>query len=404
MREEQLAAPDTFVDKVKQILEHLYDLPYLQRHDLTQLLAPGSEQSAELPVQALRRRVMDAIEILNPGGAVPFRAPHARLYNLLHLHYVEGLSIQEVARDLDLSDRQAYRDMRRAEENVAALLWEQVTIHNADRPESHFPPPRLRSLSTSKVELDRLAERLTSTDLVQLVVAAQESVERLANQRQIQLCMQHIEGPVVIQCEPTVAQQIVTGVHSHLIKHVRRGRLRVTVSSGPPVSISFQFECSNTDGMEPTGSMMNQLLERLGWNYMQEVDVRGFGHATLRIPYAGPKILVIDDNAELVELLERYLNEHTCQVISAQSGDEGLQLAHEIAPDAILLDVMMPQVDGWKVLQTLRSRPDTALIPVIMCSVINDPDLAYSLDVSIYLHKPISRDDILSALRKLNII
>jgi CheY-like chemotaxis protein len=65
---------------------------------------------------------------------------------------------------------------------------------------------------------------------------------------------------------------------------------------------------------------------------------------------------------------------------------------------------MMPEVDGWEVLQTLRMRPQTATTPVIICSVINDPELAYSLGASLVLPKPVSRDKVLSALRQLKVV
>ena len=112
----------------------------------------------------------------------------------------------------------------------------------------------------------------------------------------------------------------------------------------------------------------------------------------------------MDDNVGLVELLMRYLASHACQVISAESGVEGLQLANQYLPDAILLDVMMPGVDGWKVLQILRSNPQTASTPVIVCSVFNDPQLAYSLGATAFLAKPVRRDNILSVLSGLKVL
>jgi CheY-like chemotaxis protein len=90
--------------------------------------------------------------------------------------------------------------------------------------------------------------------------------------------------------------------------------------------------------------------------------------------------------------------------VAASSGREGLQLAEELSPDAIILDIMMPEIDGWEVLQTLRMRARTAATPIIICSVVNDPELAYSLGVSLFIPKPVSRDKILTALRELNVV
>jgi len=62
---------------------------------------------------------------------------------------------------------------------------------------------------------------------------------------------------------------------------------------------------------------------------------------------------------------------------------------------AVILDVMMPGLDGWEVLQTLRKTPRTSRIPVVVCSVFNDPQLALSLGATVFLPKPVSQGDIL---------
>ena len=118
----------------------------------------------------------------------------------------------------------------------------------------------------------------------------------------------------------------------------------------------------------------------------------------------GPTVLVIDDNDGLVKLVQRYLTDRDCRVIAATNGEEGLRLAQELLPDAIVLDVMMPEMDGWELLQRLRNRPQTATIPVIICSVISDPELAYSLGAALSLPKPISRRDVMDALHQLGVM
>jgi CheY-like chemotaxis protein len=88
-------------------------------------------------------------------------------------------------------------------------------------------------------------------------------------------------------------------------------------------------------------------------------------------------------------------------VVGATAGAEVLKLARELAPVAVALDVMMPTQDGWEVLQSLKNDPTTRNIPVIICSVLDDPELAYSLGAAAYLHKPVTQADLLSALAAL---
>jgi len=88
---------DDFVAQVKDALEHLYDLRYLEQHPLA--AAPQGEAAAapDLAGQRLRRELAATIESLSPGPGASFRAPQARAYNLLTMHYVEGMTVQEAA-------------------------------------------------------------------------------------------------------------------------------------------------------------------------------------------------------------------------------------------------------------------------------------------------------------------
>ncbi|MCG8352254.1 MAG: response regulator [Chloroflexales bacterium] len=79
-------------------------------------------------------------------------------------------------------------------------------------------------------------------------------------------------------------------------------------------------------------------------------------------------------------------------------------MAHELGPDVVVLDVMMPEMDGWEVLQRLRANASNRDLPIIVCSVFDDPELARSLEASLVLPKPIGRDDILTALRQFDVV
>jgi CheY-like chemotaxis protein len=114
-------------------------------------------------------------------------------------------------------------------------------------------------------------------------------------------------------------------------------------------------------------------------------------------------VLVIDDNEGLIALVERYLSTQICRVIKAGNGPDGLQLAQDFTPDAIILDIMLPKIDGWEVLQRLRADARTMNIPVIVCSVMNEPELAESLGASLLLPKPVSRDTLIGALHKVGV-
>jgi PAS domain S-box-containing protein len=100
-------------------------------------------------------------------------------------------------------------------------------------------------------------------------------------------------------------------------------------------------------------------------------------------------ILVIDDDPAVRDLMVRYLSKEGFQVETASNGQEGLHLARTLRPDAITLDVMMPKLDGWSVLSTLKATPDLADIPVIVLTIVDDKDHGFALGAADYLTKPI---------------
>src|SRR5213080_1051350 len=119
-----------------------------------------------------------------------------------------------------------------------------------------------------------------------------------------------------------------------------------------------------------------------------------------RLNTEGKAVLVIDDDADTRQVLKRFLNRKGFPVECASSGEEGLRLARELHPMAILLDVMMPGMDGWAVLSTLKSEPEVRDIPVVMLTIVDDKNLGYALGATDYMIKPVNRDRMTEILAK----
>ena len=394
--------PEEFAKSVKGALESLYDLPALQRHPLAQGRAEAA-RPGESAGQRLRSELMSAIEALNPGPTTPFRAPHARTFHLLHLHYVEGMTIQETARELGLSERQAYRDLRQVDAAIAALLWAKQPV----RPPIHAAlEPGENTLSSVEAEMDRLPPKAQPMDLGVLLARVLRAVEQLAKQRGVTLLSTIPVESASISADPVLAQQIFTHLLSRAIQQAKPDELHVQVvaqEEGATATLRYRPDTSQpkTDLLTP---VVVQLAERLGWQIDQSEDAKGRRVVSVTTRLCGPSILIIDDNQGLVELLRRYLTGLMCRVWTATNGSAGLELAAQMIPDAIILDIIMPEMDGWELLQRLRSHPYTSAIPVIICSVFNDPELAYSLGASTILTKPVKQADIVGALRQLRVL
>lgn len=113
------------------------------------------------------------------------------------------------------------------------------------------------------------------------------------------------------------------------------------------------------------------------------------------------KILVIDDDEGMTELLSLLLAPASSEIITASSGPEGIELVKTQAPDVIILDLMMPEMNGWFVCKQIRAFSDT---PILILSAMDAPGMvAQALDVGAddYLIKPVSSGTLIAHLNKL---
>ncbi len=112
------------------------------------------------------------------------------------------------------------------------------------------------------------------------------------------------------------------------------------------------------------------------------------------------KVLVIDDDPVVRELITRILGKEGFQVASAGTGREGLELARQLRPDIISLDVLMPGMDGWSVLVQLKEDTQTAETPVVMLTILDEKKVGYTLGAADYLNKPIDRGRLIGVMQK----
>ena len=111
-------------------------------------------------------------------------------------------------------------------------------------------------------------------------------------------------------------------------------------------------------------------------------------------------LLAIDDDATARDLVRRFMEREGYSVHTDASGAQGLDLARKIKPDAITLDVLMPEMDGWSVLAKLKADPELADIPVVMLTMVDDQQMGYALGANDYMTKPIDRERLATLLRR----
>jgi signal transduction histidine kinase/DNA-binding response OmpR family regulator len=295
-------------------------------------------------------------------------------------------------------------------------------------------------LDLARVEAGHLDLKPVEFGLDYLLGQTVETMRPLAARKSISLRLAPSE-PVGLRADPARIRQVVFNLLSNAIKFSADGdavtvaveaddaEIRIRVSdTGPGIApaeherIFEAFQQAGTSGparSEGTGlglALSRQLVEahdgtielrsELGQGSAFIVHLprsrpgEGLG---LPSPAAGerPLVLVVEDDAAAAELLRIYLEGAGYAVAIAGTGREGLVWAEELHPSAVILDILLPDLDGWEILQRLKRRDPTRSIPVLVVSVVDDRPLGLALGAVDYFVKPIARDPLLAALGRL---
>jgi CheY-like chemotaxis protein len=109
-------------------------------------------------------------------------------------------------------------------------------------------------------------------------------------------------------------------------------------------------------------------------------------------------VVVIEDDRPSLDLFSAYLSGAALEVTTARDGPSGLAAVRRTLPDAVLLDIRLPGIDGWAVLKELKAEPMTRDIPVIVVSIVDERARGVAMGAAAYLVKPVGREELLTAL------
>lgn len=388
--------------QIRDALAHLYDYVYLQRHPLAERLLPAHASTIRTRAQELRRILLDAIESLNPGDSVPIRALERRPYAILFGLYVEGRPLLEVADRLSIGGRQLRRDRAAAFTALASLLRDRYPLVASGNAGASGAQEPLR------LESERMAQCRELIDLADLVDGLLPLLQSLAREHRVHLLSHVALGLPQPYRNRTLLRQILIGLASQALTTMPISQLAFEARLagalvGIGLGLRYRQESSaamvSAAGPQLEVRSLVTLIATLGGSLLQEVPRAGEETAWVLLPLQDEMVvLVVDDNQELFALFERYLAGQPYRPLHAASSDQALALAHSRNPGVITLDLMLPGRDGWDLLQALRSDPATSRIPVIVCSVLEEPELAQSLGAQQYLKKPVGQAALLSAL------
>ena len=299
-------------------------------------------------------------------------------------------------------------------------------------------------LDLSKIEAGKMEIIPKKFSVGQLLEMTKENLMSLAASKDIQIDVTIPTGLPKIESDERKLHQVLTNIVGNAVKFTEQGSIEISAvndssdlyitikDSGigisketlPHIFEEFrQGDGTTSRRYEGTGlglAIAYKIIKILGGDIKAE-SVLGEGSVfTIRIPIVwhediqsansiiafntntsptdNPTILVVDDDPVTVQKISTYLEEEGFNTLIARSGREALQLAEKHQPFAITLDVIMPEMDGWEVLQKLKSNHKTKHIPVIAISVSNERDTGFALGAVGYIQKPVDRKILISEI------
>ncbi|MBM6581950.1 response regulator [Microvirga sp. BT689] len=305
-------------------------------------------------------------------------------------------------------------------------------------------------LDLAKIESGKLELHPEEVELHTLMMELFKTAEPLAAKNNNRLEVEIAQDLGRMQTDSVRLRQVVLNLLSNACKFTRNGTLtlrasRLTEPGGDSVMISVQdtgigmteeqrgklfqefsqADSSTTRKFGGTGlglAISRRLCRLMGGDISVQSAVGAGSTFTVLLPTGGlagvpnlrsgirrapalsqtlgqgQQALIIDDEPTSREILSQILLREGFDVVLAKSGRQGLQLAREIRPSIITLDVLMPDLDGWSTLQELKRDADLRDIPVIMVTIVDEENRAYALGAAAYLTKPISRECLQKAL------
>jgi PAS domain S-box-containing protein len=292
-------------------------------------------------------------------------------------------------------------------------------------------------LDISRIESGRVKIKVEPQNLIEIVDEVVESLREQIEGKGIRLELKLPDVVPDIMGDRVRLNQIVTNLIGNAHKYTDDGWVRVTLSllegairldvadSGIGISMEDQgkifekFYRADTPVMEGRGgtglglAITKELVELHGGRMWVKSEL-GVGSTftvvlpaaaqdlppsvVAELPAGAKKILVVDDERDILALLRHQLAMQGYQVITAATGGKAITKAIEEQPDLITLDILLPDRHGFDVLRELKTRPETANIPVIVLSVVQDETSGYRLGAVDYIVKPLDEQRLLGSV------
>jgi CheY-like chemotaxis protein len=396
-------------EQLQDVLTHLYDPDYQPSGPLYAVTG-CDPRDGPLAVQSA---IIREIEDLKPALGIPPGARVRRVYDVMYHRYVLRLTQEETAELLSLSVRHLNRVQREAVHALARILWERRRareLSTDDRGEENavWPPGEKTSgaqaldwRSQARHELASLEVSAPDTvsDVGEAINGVLELESALTSRYGVHVEAGFVQPNLAAAIPPSVLRQILVTAVGRLARHTSTGK--ITIYAGLEdgnIKITITGAVAAEGGLADNDLIHDILVPE---DVLVEIHRDG-DHVFLwvRVPSVMGKVtvLAVDDNLDMVHFYRRSTAGTRYRIVHATQGKGLFEAIEATAPDVIVLDVMLPDVDGWSLLMRLHEDPATRSIPVVICSVVREEELALSLGAALYLTKPVRPRQFIQAL------
>jgi CheY-like chemotaxis protein len=302
-------------------------------------------------------------------------------------------------------------------------------------------------LDLSKIEAGRMELDIKPVDIQEMIESVLATVQPLAQEKDLELRTVIPPDLPLVNGDADRLRQIILNLASNAVKFTGDGSITLeagisadrkslelkVIDTGigiPPELQEAVFDefrqVDNTSTREYGGTGLGLAISRrlarlhggnvllsssqgVGSTFTVILPLPEVAESQSRVPLpggkdTGPLVLVIDDEADASDLVCDHLAKAGFRVQIVHNGPDGIQMAKNLQPSAITLDIMMPGMDGWQVLQQLRAEPSTASIPVIIVSIVDETSQAADLGPYEYIMKPVNPDRLLDMLQRAGVV
>ena len=383
---------EEFRETLRDALCHLKEPEYAPPKILYQVMGCSPDKDPGF----LQACIIGALQQLKPEEDIPQDSRAWLHFRSVDWRFIKGLSQEKTAELMHMSVRNVQRVQLEAIHILARRLWTH-TLHR-QFPTSSVQPPDWQTQASQEIQSLSTSNPNAQTDVAEVIRSVVELEVAFAGGYGVEVTAGYVQEGLTTMVHRSVLRQTlitaITNVRSYIdspaitiYATMEDGLAKITLTGVVSSKILTAEPVLTADIIRPPGVTIS-LHQRDDHIFLQ-----------IMLPIVGERtILVVEDNSDMVYFYRRCTAGTQYRILHVPTAQQIFDVIAVAKPDAIILDVMLPDMDGWQLLTHLREDDTARGIPVIVCSVVKEEDLALALGAVAFLAKPIHPHQLVAAL------